>query len=319
MRNFSDLNEQEVLALAISLEEDDELTYENYAEYLKNSYPNTAKIFTDMAKEESGHRHRLIELYRQRFGEFIPSIRRTDVRGFIPRKSIWMGQPLGLEKIRDQVEVMEMESRRFYRKAARQTQDASMRQLLDDLATEEIKHEKQAEQLFVGYLTPEALEEEGKTERKLFILQIIQPGLAGLMDGSVSTLAPVFAAALATQSSHDSLIVGLAASVGAGISMAFAEAASDNGSLTGRGSPALRGTVTGAMTTLGGLGHTLPFLIPYFHLALTIAIIIVLIELGIIAWVRNRYMDTPFLSAAFQVVIGGILVFLTGVFIGHFG
>ena len=233
MRNFSELTEQEVLALAISLEEDDELTYANYAEYLKDTYPNTAEIFRAMSLEERGHRHRLIELYRKRFGDFIPLIRRTDVRGFMPRTSIWLGRPLGLEKIRDQVEMMEMESLRFYRRAARQTRDASMRQLLDDLASEERRHEAQAETLIAKHLTPEAREEESKTERKLFLLQIVQPGLAGLMDGSVSTLAPIFAAALATHSSRDALLVGLAASIGAGISMAFAEAASDNGSLTG--------------------------------------------------------------------------------------
>lgn len=319
MRNFSDLNEQEVLALAISLEEDDERTYENYAEYLKNTYPSTAEVFRGMSEEESGHRHRLIELYRARFGNFIPLIRRTDVRGFMPRSSIWLGQPLGLEKIREQVETMEMESLRFYRRAARQTRDASMRQLLDDLASEERRHENQAESLLAEHLTPEAREEEGKTERRLFLLQIIQPGLAGLMDGSVSTLAPIFAAALATRSSHDALLVGLAASVGAGISMAFAEAASDNGSLTGRGSPVLRGAVTGAMTTIGGLGHTLPFLLSNFHLAFTIAVMVVFVELGIISWIRNKYMDTPFLSAAFQVVVGGVLVFLTGILIGGVG
>lgn len=319
MRNFSDLSEQEVLALAISLEEDDELTYANYAEYLKKTYPNTAMIFQEMSREESGHRHRLIELYRQRFGDFIPLIRRTDVRGFIPRHSIWLGQPLGLEKIREQVETMELESQRFYRRAALQSRDASMRQLLDDLASEERKHEHQAEKLVAGFLTPEAREEEGKTERRLFLLQIVQPGLAGLMDGSVSTLAPIFAAALATHSSRDALLVGLAASVGAGISMAFAEAASDNGSLTGRGSPLLRGVTTGAMTTIGGLGHTLPFLIPHFQLALTIAVFVVIVELIIIAWIRNRYMDTPFFSAAFQVIVGGVLVFITGILFGSAG
>lgn len=319
MRNFSELNEQEVLALAISLEEDDERTYENYAEYLKDTYPSTAEVFREMAKEETGHRHRLIELYKKRFGDFIPLIRRTDVHGFMPRSSVWLGRPLGLEKIRKQVESMEMESLRFYRRAARQTQDASMRQLLDDLATEEVRHETQAETLLAEHLTTEAREEEGKTERRLFLLQIIQPGLAGLMDGSVSTLAPIFAAALATRSSHDALLVGLAASLGAGISMAFAEAASDDGSLTGRGSPVLRGAVTGAMTTIGGLGHTLPFLISNFHLALTIAMIVVFIELAVIAWIRNRFMDTPFLRAAFQVVVGGVLVFLTGILIGGMG
>jgi rubrerythrin len=319
MRNFSELTEQEVLALAISLEEDDELTYLNYAEYLKQSYPKSEMVFREMAKEESGHRHRLIELYRKKFGEFIPLIRRTDVRGLLTRQSIWLEQPLGLEKIRQQVSFMEMESQRFYRRAAKQTQDASLRQLLGDLATEEQKHESQAKHLEENFLTSEVREEEGKTERRLFLLQVIQPGLIGLMDGSVSTLAPIFAAAMATQSSTDSLIVGLAASVGAGISMAFAEAASDNGSLTGRGSPALRGTITGVMTTIGGLGHTLPFLLSNFNLAMTIAIMVVILELGIIAWIRNKFMDTPFLNAAFQVIVGGILVFISGVFIGGFG
>jgi rubrerythrin len=272
-----------------------------------------------MASEESNHRHRLIELYRKRFGEFIPMIRRTDVRGIMPRHSIWLGRPLGLEKIRQQVELMELESQRFYRRAAQQTQDASMRQLLNDLASEERIHEQNAESLTKKHLTVQAREEESKTEHRLFLLQIVQPGLAGLMDGSVSTLAPIFAAAIATHSTHDTLLVGLAASVGAGISMAFAEAASDNGSLTGRGNPFLRGTVTGLMTTLGGLGHTLPFIFSNFNLALTIAMVVVVFELIIIAWIRNRFMDTPFLSAAFQVIVGGILVFGTGILIGSSG
>jgi erythrin-vacuolar iron transport family protein len=319
MRNFSELNEQEVLALAISLEEDDERTYANYAEYLRTSYPDTAAVFTAMSEEESGHRHRLIELYRKRFGDFIPLIRRTDVHGFMQRSSIWLGRPLGLEKIREQVETMEMESLRFYRRASRQARDASMRQLLDDLASEERRHETRAESLVAEHISPDVRVEEGKTERKLFLLQIVQPGLAGLMDGSVSTLAPIFAAALATHRSHDALLVGLAASIGAGISMAFAEAATDNGSLTGRGSPLLRGAVTGGMTTIGGLGHTLPFLIPEFHIALTVAMIVVIIELAAISWIRNRYMDTPLLRAAFQVVAGGVLVFLTGILIGGMG
>lgn len=319
MRNFSELSEQEVLALAISAEEEDELIYENYAHYLKDSYPSTAMIFTAMAKEEGEHRHRLIELYRKRFGEFIPLIRRSDVRGFTPRSSIWLGQPLGLDKIRKQVAIMEFESRRFYRRAAQHTNDASMRQLLNDLATEESKHEIEALSLKADYLTPEADAEEKKTEHRLFLLQIIQPSLAGLMDGSVSTLAPIFAAALATKSSHDALLIGLAASVGAGISMGFTEAASDDGSLTGRGSPWLRGMMTGLMTTLGGLGHALPFLITNFHAALFIAMIVVFIELFSIAWIRKRYMDTPFFSAIFQVVIGGLLVFMSGILIGNFG
>lgn len=319
MRNFSELNEREVLALAIALEEEDERTYDDYAHFLQGNYPDTSAVFAAMAKEESGHRRRLIDLYRARFGEFIPMIRRTDVRGFMKRNSVWLGQPFGIEKIREQVEAMEMESLRFYRRAARQTKDASLRQLFDDLAAEERRHESKAETLVDEHLTPQAREEEEKTQRKLFLLQIVQPGLAGLMDGSVSTLAPIFAAALATHRSHDALLVGLAASIGAGISMAFAEAASDDGSLTGRGSPVLRGIVTGAMTTLGGLGHTLPFLISDFRTALAVAVVVVACELAAISYIRNRFMDTPLLRAAFQVVVGGVLVFLTGILIGGAG
>ena len=316
MRNFSDLNEQEVLALAISLEEDDERTYDNYAKSLEPDYPESAAVFRAMSAEESGHRHKLIELYRERFGDFIPLIRRTDVRGFMHRPPIWLGQPLGLERIRERAETMELESLRFYRQAARQTKDAALRQLFDDLAVEERRHESKAGELMAERLTPEALEAENAQARKLFLLQIVQPGLAGLMDGSVSTLAPIFAAAFATHKSHTALLVGLAASLGAGISMAFAEATTDNGSLTGRGSPILRGAVTGAMTTIGGLGHTLPFLVSDFHVALTIAIVVVALELITISWIRNKFMDTPFLSAAFQVVVGGALVFITGILIG---
>jgi rubrerythrin len=316
MRNFSELNEQEVLALAISLEEEDERTYDNYAHYLEPNYPATAAVFAAMSKEESGHRQRLIELYRQKFGDFIPLIRRTDVRGFMKRQSVWLFQPFGLDKIRQQVEGMEMESRRFYRNAARHTKDASLRQLFDDLAAEERRHESKAESLIDEHVAPKEREAEDETQRKLFVLQIVQPGLAGLMDGSVSTLAPIFAAAFATKQSHDAFVVGLAASIGAGISMAFAEAASDDGSLTGRGSPVLRGIVTGAMTTVGGLGHTMPFIIPEFRTALLIAVLVVAVELAVISWIRNRYMDTPLLRAAFQVVVGGVLVFLTGILIG---
>lgn len=240
MNNFSELKEREVLALAIPLEEEDERTYDNYAHYLQQNYPQTAEVFRAMSKEESGHRRRLIDLYRKRFGEFIPMIRRSDVHGMMKRPSVWLGQPFGRDKVREQVEAMEMESLRFYRKAASQTNDASLRQLFNDLAAEERRHESKAESLVDRHLTPSARGNEDETQRKLFVLQIVQPGLAGLMDGSVSTLAPIFAAAFATHQSHDAFLVGLAASVGAGISMAFAEAASDDGSLTGRGSPVLR-------------------------------------------------------------------------------
>jgi len=316
MRNFESLSEREVLALAISLEEEDERVYADFAEGLRQDFPASAAVFDGMRVEESGHRRRLIELYRQKFGEHIPLIRRQDVRGFVERPAIWLVQPLRLDKIHKTASAMEVEARRFYEKAAARAQDASMRQLLDDLAQEERSHEDRAQELEKEELTADALHDEEHAQRRLFVLQIVQPGLAGLMDGSVSTLAPVFAAALATHKSWDAFLVGLAASLGAGISMGFAEALSDDGSLTGRGHPWVRGVVCGAMTALGGVGHTLPFLIPSFQTALVVAAIVVVAELATITWIRHRYMDTPALSAAMQVALGGALVFVTGVVIG---
>ncbi|SMF75055.1 Rubrerythrin [Azospirillum oryzae] len=316
MKNFSDLTEKELLALAIALEEEDSRIYDEFAHALADNYPDTAKLFRAMASEESGHRHRLLELFRARFGDHIPLIRRQDVKGFVERKPVWLTRPLGLDTVRRQAELMEAETKRFYTRAAQRSQDAAIRQLLGDLAEEERRHEAKAERLEAKYVSPEVREHEHESERRLFLLQVVQPGLAGLMDGSVSTLAPLFAAAFATQDSHETFLVGLAASIGAGISMGFAEALSDNGSLTGRGSPWLRGLVCGAMTTLGGLGHALPYLIPHFWTATAIAVAVVVVELAIIAWIRNRYMDTPLLSAAFQVVVGGLLVFATGILIG---
>jgi rubrerythrin len=316
MKDFSELTEQELLALAISLEEEDIRTYSDFAEALREVYPGTAKLFSAMSEEENGHRHRLLELYRQKFGDHIPLIRRQDVKGFVERKSVWLLRPLGLEKIRAQAELMEAESKRFYVSAARRSTDAAIRQLLGDLAAEERRHEEKAEQLQSEFVPVEVEQRERESERRLFVLQIIQPGLAGLMDGSVSTLAPLFAAAFATKDSWQTFLVGLAAAIGAGISMGFAESLSDNGSLTGRGSPLLRGGVCGLMTMLGGLGHTLPYLIPEFRTATMVAVGVVAVELGVIAWIRNRYMDTPLLSAAFQVVVGGLLVFGTGILIG---
>ena len=269
-----------------------------------------------MRAEESGHRRRLIELYKTQFGEHIPLIRRQDVKGFVNRKPVWLVRPLGLDVVRNQASAMEVESRRFYERAAARAQDASVRQLLDDLAQEERSHEDRAEQLEKDNLRPDVKLREDEANRRLFVLQIVQPGLAGLMDGSVSTLAPVFAAALATHSSRDAFLVGLAASLGAGISMGFAEALSDDGSLTGRGHPWVRGLICGLMTAVGGIGHTLPFLIPTFLTAMTAAAVVVLVELGAIAWVRHRYMDTPPLAAGVQVLVGGMLVFVTGLLIG---
>ena len=316
MRSFDSLSEREVLALAISLEEEDERIYADFADGLREDFPATAAIFSGMREEESGHRRRLIELTKAKFGDHIPLIRRQDVRGFVDRKPVWLLRPLRLEAVRGTAEAMEVETRRFYERASARSQDASIRQLLDDLAQEERGHEQRAEELTEDKLRPSAKEQEDAANRRLFVLQIVQPGLAGLMDGSVSTLAPVFAAAFATHRPWDAFLVGLAASIGAGISMGFAEALSDDGSLTGRGHPWMRGLVCGLMTALGGIGHTLPFMIPSFRAALTAAIAVVVVELGIITWIRNRYMETPPLSAALQVGLGGALVFATGILIG---
>jgi len=315
-KRFKDLSEQEILALAIGNEEEDARIYGDVAEGLRAQYPATAKVFQEMKEEELEHHRGLTALYRQRFGDHIPLIRRSDVKGFIRRRPIWLVRPLGINAVRNLAETMELETRRFYERAAQKVSDASTRQLLVDLAEAERKHSDFAETLEQKHLTAEAVKEEDEAQRRLFVLQVVQPGLAGLMDGSVSTLAPLFAAAFATHQSWDAFRVGLAASVGAGISMGFAEALSDDGSLTGRGKPLLRGVVCGLMTTAGGIGHSLPYLIPRFGTATTVAAIIVAVELILISYIRNRYMDTPFLSAAFQVIVGGVLVFLAGILIG---
>ena len=312
MRSFESLTEQEILALAISQEEEDAHIYDDFADGLKENYPAQAAKFDQMRREEDGHRHRLIELYRAPFGEHIPLIRRQDVRGFLRRRPVWLVRPLGLQAVQKAAEVMELETKRFYEVAARRSADAGMRQLLGDLAEEERHHAQAAEQIAQTKLT----ETESDQQKRLFVLQVIQPGRAGLMDGSVATLAPLFAAALATHSSRDAFRVGLAASFGAGISMGFAEALSDDGSLTGRGHPWARGTVCGLMTTLGGLGHSLPYMLSDVKTGTWIAVAVVLVELGVISWVRHKYMDSPWSSAVIQVVLGGLLVFGVGLLIG---
>jgi erythrin-vacuolar iron transport family protein len=316
MKKFHELTEREVLALAIALEEEDERVYAEYADGLRQDYPASAEMFEGMREEESGHRRRLIELYRQKFGEHIPLIRRQDVRGFVDRPALWLSRPMRIEAVRKEASTMEVETRRFYERAAKRTQDASIRQLLDDLINEEREHEERAQELDKEKLPAQVKQDEELAQRRLFVLQIVQPGLAGLIDGSVSTLAPVFAAAFATTNSWDAFRVGLAASVGAGISMGFTEALSDDGSLTGRGHPWVRGLICGAMTGLGGIGHTLPFLIHDFRNALWAASLVVVAELAGITWVRRRYMDSPWISAALQIGLGGVLVFITGVLIG---
>jgi rubrerythrin len=314
-KNFKELSEQEILALAVSLEEEDGRIYGDFVDGLRESYPATAQMFEEMQAQENGHRRALIDMFRQRFGDHIPLIRRQDVKGFVTRRPVWLVRPLGINVVRKQAEIMELETRQFYEKAQQRVTDASTRKLLGDLAEMERQHQANAESLEQS-LTTNVREQEDAASRRLFVLQIVQPGLAGLMDGSVSTLAPLFAAAFATQKSHDAFLVGLAASVGAGISMGFAEALSDDGSLTGRGHPWVRGLICGLMTALGGIGHTLPFLIPDFRAAMTVAIGVVIVELAVIAWIRKRYMETPALTAAFQVGLGGALVFVTGLLIG---
>jgi len=316
-RPFSSLTEQEILALAISSEEDDSRIYLAYADGLRDPFPDSAKVFEDMAAEESEHRRRLIELHKKRFGDRIPLIRREHVRGYYERKPDWLVRPFGVEKVRAMAELMEQQAARFYTQAAKRAEDADTRKLLGDLAIAESAHESLARRLGAKHAGEDVQAEEAKTERRQFILTFVQPGLAGLMDGSVSTLAPIFAAAFATGDTWQTFLVGLSASVGAGISMGFTEAAHDDGVISGRGSPLKRGLASGIMTTIGGLGHALPYLINDFWTATSIASVIVVVELFAITWIQNHYMETPWLRAAFQVVLGGALVFAAGVLIGN--
>ena len=315
-RRFSDLSEQEILALAISSEEDDGRIYRSYAQRLRADYPATAAVFEGMAIEEDGHRQQLIDLHRSRFGEVIPLIRREHVAGFYARRPVWLMENLSLETIRAEAAAMESQAEAFYLRAAQSSSDAATRRLLGDLAAAEAGHQKSAEDLEKKHLSGDERTKEDLGARRQFILTWVQPGLAGLMDGSVSTLAPIFATAFATQDTWTTFLVGTAASVGAGISMGFTEAAHDDGVLSGRGSPWKRGLASGVMTTLGGMGHALPYLIPDFWTATAIAMVVVFVELWAIAWIQNRYMETPFLRAALQVVLGGALVFAAGALIG---
>ena len=315
MKRFADLNEHEILALAISNEDDDSRIYRSFADRLRRSYPDTAAIYDTMAEEENVHRDKLLALHREKFGDCLPLIRRQDVRGFVSRRPIWLKEALGIEAARKFAEEMEHETGMFYRRVAQTTRDDSLRDVFRQLAAAGDKHASLAHELGEN-IPPQGRDAENRVARRMFILRYVQPGLAGLMDGSVSTLAPLFAAALATRNTSSTFLVGLAASIGAGISMAFAEALSDDGSLTGRGAPVVRGAITGAMTALGGLGHALPFLIPRFYVATSLAFVVVAIELAAISWIRMQFMDTSFLQTTFQVMVGGMLVFIAGILIG---
>ncbi|HTR13121.1 MAG TPA: ferritin family protein [Roseiarcus sp.] len=317
MRNFDQLSEREMLALAVSNEEEDGRIYADIADGLMENYPASAQVFSEMAAEENEHRRKLIDLFVSKFGEHIPLVRRQDIRGYIPQKPVWQMRPLGIDAVRSRAHEMERAAARFYRQAAARSSDASIRKLLGDLAEAEEKHDQMAVHLENELLTKEARHSEAENERRRFILQIIQPGLVGLMDGSVSTLAPVFAAAFATHNTWNAFLVGLAASIGAGISMGFAEALADDGKLSGRGTPVLRGIVCGLMTVGGGIGHTLPYLIPHFYTATAVAIFVVVIELLAISYIQYRYMDVPPVSAAAKVMLGGALVLAAGILIGQ--
>jgi len=316
MKTFSDLTEQEILALAISSEDDDARAYMGFANALMDTYPASAKVFIEMAEEEHEHRRALTDLYRKKFGDFIPLIRRADINGFVRHKPAWTLSKLGIDAMRQRAEVVELENYRFYTQSAERSTDPAVKKLLTTLAAAEKGHESLASKLGVKHVTEDAKVDEKEAERRLFLLQVVQPGLVGLMDGSVSTLAPLFAAAFATGNTWETFLVGTAASIGAGISMGLAEGLSDDGKLTGRGHPLIRGTAAGVMTAVGGMGHALPYLIPDFQIATWVAIVIVFIELWAISWIRYKYMDTPFLKAAVQTAVGGFLVFLTGILIG---
>lgn len=316
MKTFAELTEQEILALAISSEDDDARAYAGFANALISTYPTSARVFMEMAEEEHEHRRSLTDLYRNKFGDFIPLIRRADINGFVRHKPAWTMTKFGIDAMRQRAEVIELENYRFYTKAAAASVDPQVKKLLSTLAEAEKGHEPLAAKLGLDHVTTEVKIDEKETERRLFLLQVVQPGLVGLMDGSVSTLAPLFAAAFATGNTWETFLVGTAASIGAGISMGLAEGLSDDGKLTGRGHPFIRGSAAGIMTAVGGLGHSLPYLIPDFMTATYVAIVIVFIELWAISWIRYKYMDTPFLKAAFQIAVGGFLVFLTGILIG---
>lgn len=315
-RRFGDLSEREILALAISSEEDDGRIYADYAARLRPAYPATAALFDAMAAEEDAHRRRLIAEFQRRFDGPIPLVRREHVAGFYARRPVWLVESLSIEEIRGEAERMERTAAEFYARAAKRTADPVTRALLGDLAAAEREHESAARHAEETHVPERAADAERAESDRQFVLTWVQPGLAGLMDGSVSTLAPIFATAFATQDPGTTFLVGLAASVGAGISMGFTEAASDDGVISGRGSPLKRGIASGVMTAIGGLGHALPYLIPHFWTATIIALAVVFVELWAIAWIQNRWMETPFLRAAFQVVLGGALVLAAGVLIG---
>ena len=303
-KHYYNLSDKEILALAISSEEEDARIYQYYASLFIKDFPETASMFQEMSDEENVHRRQLIDLFKNKFGNNIPLIKREHVQGFYTRRPIWLIENLTLDKVRQEIVKMEKDAANFYFKTAQKTADTDIRKLLGDLAEIESKHSDKA-LLKASIIEKSSLAiDELKKAKKQFILTWVQPGLAGLMDGSVSTLAPIFATAFATKDSHTTLLVGLAASIGAGISMGFTEAAHDDGIISGRGSPIKRGVASGVMTTLGGLGHALPYLISDFYTATIIAMFFVLIELWAIAWIQKNIWKLNFQEQFFKLFLG---------------
>ena len=315
-KKFQDLNDNEILSLAIdSLEEDIKL-YDEYSSHFLINYPVTSKMFKQMSILKNKNRKKLVELHKKKFGETLNITNQKEIANYFKRKPEWLVIKNSIEKVRNEIIEMETLSAQFYNSFAKKSQNIEIRNLLIDLALMSREQKDNAKLILLNAQKSRSAQEEVTKDKRQFILTWVQPGLAGLMDGSVSTLAPIFATAFATKDSHTTLLVGLAASIGAGISMGFTEAVHDDGVISGRGSPIKRGFASGIMTTIGGLGHALPYLISDFYVATVIAMFFVLVELWAIAWIQAKYMEIKFTKAVFQVVFGGSLVLAAGILIG---
>lgn len=315
-KKFQDLNDNEILSLAIDNLEEDIKLYDEYSSHFLINYPVTSKMFKQMSILKNKNRKKLVELHKKKFGETLSITDQKEIANYFKRKPEWLVIKNSIEKVRNEIVEMETLSAQFYNSFAKKSQNIEIRNLLIDLAIMSREQKDNAKLILLNAQKSRSAKEEVTKDKRQFILTWVQPGLAGLMDGSVSTLAPIFATAFATKDSHTTLLVGLAASIGAGISMGFTEAVHDDGVISGRGSPIKRGFASGIMTTIGGLGHALPYLISDFYVATVIAMFFVLVELWAIAWIQAKYMEIKFTKAVFQVVFGGSLVLAAGILIG---
>lgn len=315
-KHFQDLNDDEILSLSIDILEEDIRLYDDYSSHFLINYPETSKMFKKMSILKNKNRQQLIKLHKKKFGETLNITHKNEIYNFFKRKPKWFVIKNSIEKVRNEIIEMEANSSQFYNSFAKKSNNIETRNLLIDLAMMSREQKDNAKLILLNTQKLHSAKEEVTKDKKQFILTWVQPGLAGLMDGSVSTLAPIFATAFATKDSHTTLLVGLAASIGAGISMGFTEAVHDDGVISGRGSPIKRGFASGIMTTIGGLGHALPYLISDFYVATVIAMFFVLVELWAIAWIQAKYMKIKFTKAVFQVVFGGSLVLAAGILIG---